>query len=118
MLKIDPKQVAAFEDGDLEKFKQDLFDKFRFDYPDYTQRHDDDALKSIIDKSTADGIEFGLKTRRGMTQFVSLAVFLDPDLLERQEVQDLIGYSGFNADDKMEMLSEVLKDRLRSGDLK
>lgn len=118
MFGISSTQVAAFEKENLEAFKREMFGRLREKYSDFTRHYDDEALMSVIDTSTVKGVEFGLQTRRGMTQFVSFSVLLDPELFDRREMQDLMAYSGFNADDKVEMLSEFLQEKLRSSEFK
>lgn len=120
MLTITHEQMTALEQDQLRRFKSsfkaEIFERFRQDYPPKIIQHDDQALRAIIDTATQAGLELGIATKGRLSQFVGIAVMVDPVFYQRADVARFLAYSGFTADDKVAILARNISNQLRNID--
>ena len=108
MLSISEAQITKLEAISLNKFRTNIFKRFREDFPEQTQYLSDKELYQRINDSTQVGVEWEISTESSLSQFVGIAVMLDKYFYKRKEVIDFFSYSGFSNNDKLSIIVEEI----------
>ncbi len=106
MLEISPTQMAAFENAEEAKFRQQLFDLLVSEYPEHARDHD--GVRAVVAVGMADAREAGLKSAQGIALYVTAAFLLGMTIKDDPNVLREIRHSGADEAAKIAWLGEWL----------
>lgn len=110
MLRIRPEQALALEEGWRASFHARLARLYRESLPDVTAPLDEPSLLSRIAEADAAALRFGIRTERGIGQFVGVSLVLGPHFHEHPRFRDYMTGDAMDRDRKMDRLMECLAE--------
>jgi hypothetical protein len=106
MFKMRPEQFEELDRGWRVNFHRYLADLYREHLPQITAHFDEASLLERIAAADGKARTYGIRTQRGIAQYVGLALVNGPDFDEHPRIQYYFRMPGATPDEKMQLLTD------------
>lgn len=108
MLNINNDQMKSFEKASRAEFHRDLLRSLRTHVPEHTSQLSDEKMMVRILEGHETAEKYGIVTRRGVAQFVTLDFVSGKEFHQKPAVKEFLDSKDLTGDQKMNLLVNMM----------